>query len=521
MYMATMVNSSKVALNTGILYVRMLITVGISLYATRLVLSALGSSDYGVFSLIAGIIAMLSFLNTAMATSTQRFLSVYQGKKDLGMQRKVFNHSLILHLCIGIIVVLALEGAGLFIFNGLLNIAPDRIAAAKVIFHFMSCTVFFTILAVPFLGSLTANENMLWISIVNVVEILLKLGIALMLFVYTGDKLIFYGLLTAAISIVSFSLYAVYCLRTYAECKVQRNLQMDRALLKELSSFAGWNLFGSLCSLGRIEGLAVLLNVFLGTTVNAAFGIANQVAAQMSFFSLTMLRAINPQIMKSEGSNDRKRMLRLTMIASKFSFFLLAFVAIPCIFEMPAILSVWLKKVPDYTIGFCSLILVSALINQLTIGLQSGLQAIGKIKVYQAVVGTTLLLNLPVAYFFLKAGFPPYYVIVSYALIEACACVLRLTFIHRIAGLPYREYFEKVFLKELFPVLAAVLACFLMTTFFHFHFRFVLTIIGSTAVFLISIYYAGLCADEKEMILNMLTKGKMALQKRRQPVGVS
>jgi len=511
-----MQSANKVALNTGILYIRMLITVGISLYATRLVLSALGSSDYGIFSLIAGIIAMLSFLNTAMSTSTQRFLSVYQGKKDLVMQKKVFNHSLILHLGIGIVIVLALEAAGLFIFNGVLNIDPARIAAAKVIYHFMSATVFFTILAVPFLGSLTANENMLWISIVNVIEIVLKLIIALMLFVYEGDKLIFYGLLTAGVSIVTFILYAVYCLKKYAECEIQRKLDVDKSLLKELSSFAGWNLFGSLCSLGRVEGLAILLNVFLGTVVNAAFGIANQVAAQISFFSLTMLRAINPQIMKSEGSNDRKRMLRLTMIASKFSFFLLAIVAIPCIFEMTAILQVWLKTVPDYTVGFCSLILISALINQLTIGLQSGLQATGKIKVYQAVVGTTLLFNLPIAYFFLKSGFPPYSVIISYAFIEACACCLRLFFINKIAQLSYKEYFQKVFLKELIPVVSVVAVCLLMTRTLHFQYRFIATILVSGLVFMVMIYFTGLCADEKEMILNLMRKTKSTLQKRKQ-----
>ncbi len=149
----------------------------------------------------------------------------------------------------------------------------------------MSATVFFTVIAVPFTGSLTAHENMLWIAVINVVETLLKLGIALLLFKINNDRLIIYGLLTAGISVVSFILYAVYCFRKYEDCTLQNIRQIDKPLIRELTSFAGWNLFGSLCSLGRSQGLAVLLNLFFGTVVNAAYGVANQVAAQLNFFS--------------------------------------------------------------------------------------------------------------------------------------------------------------------------------------------------------------------------------------------
>lgn len=505
-----MKSGNKVVMNMGILYARMLITMGISLYATRLVLTALGAADYGLFNLIAGLIAMLSFLNTAMATSTQRYLSFYQGKNDLSMQKKVFSNSLILHLGIGILIVAGLETAGLFLFDGFLNIPQDRIHVAQMIYHFMSLTVFFTVLAVPFTGSLVAHENMLWVAIVNVVETLLKLGIAYLLYVVAQDKLAVYGLLTAGISVISFLLYATYCFRKYEDCTLKGIFSIDTKLMKELSSFAGWNLFGSLCALGRAEGLAILLNLFLGTVVNAAFGIANQVAAQLNFFSFTLLRAINPQIMKSEGAANREKMLRLSMIGSKFGFFLLAFVAIPCIFEMNTILHLWLKNVPDYTVVFCSLMLCATLINQLTIGLQSAVQATGKVKAYQMVVGSVLLLALPLAYILLKLEYPPHYVFIGYCLVELVACTLRLFFLKGIAGLSISLYFSNVIYKMIIPLCLLILTCYLSVSYLHFEFRFLFTGLAGILVFSASIYLFGLCEDEKtflkKMILNMFDK---------------
>ena len=334
--------ATKVFFNTGVLYLRMLLTVGISLYTTRLVLNALGVDDFGIYNLIAGIITMLSFLNTAMAVSTQRYLSFYQGRKDKGMQKMVFANSFLLHILIGLSVVILLEAIGVFLFDGFLNIPGDRIEVARIIYHFMSLTVFFTIVAVPFSGSLYAHENILWVAIVTIIEVLLKLGIAILLYTINFDKLIFYGFTMAAVSIVSLLLYMIFCMKKYEECSLKVRRFYDKSLMKELSSFAGWNLFGAICGVGRSQGLAVILNLFFGTIVNAAYAIANQISGQLNFFSATMLRALNPQIMKSEGAGDRERMLRLSMSASKFGFFLLAFIAIPCIFEMPSILKFWL-----------------------------------------------------------------------------------------------------------------------------------------------------------------------------------
>jgi O-antigen/teichoic acid export membrane protein len=501
-----MKSSNKVVLNTGILYGRMLITMGVSLYSTKIVLNALGSTDYGIFNLVAGVIAMLSFLNVAMTTSTQRYLSYHQGKDDIEMQKRIFTNSFLLHIVIGLIIVIGLEFAGLFLFHGFLNIPASRVDDAKIIYHFMSATVFFTIIAVPFNGSLTAHENMLWIAFINIVETSLKLGIAFLLLAIHSHKLVVYGMVNEGVSMVSFILYATYCFKKYEECTVKNIFSVDRPLIKELTSFAGWNLFGSICSLARTQGLAVILNIFFGAFINAAYGIANQIGAQLLFFSTTMLRAINPQIMKSEGAGDRQRMLRLSMIASKFGFFLLSFFAVPLIFEMKDVLTFWLKNVPNYAVIFCQLVLIGALINQLTIGLQSALQATGKIKAYQIFVGGLILLNLPLAYFLLKSGFPPYSVLVSYASIELFACISRLYFAHKIAGLNVELYLKRVIAREAMPILTSILVSYLIIHYLDFRFRFILTAVLSNIFYVAMVYLVGLCKDEK-IIVNRTISG--------------
>tara|TARA_R110000744_G_scaffold244141_1_gene361057 strand:- start:10454 stop:11983 length:1530 start_codon:yes stop_codon:yes gene_type:complete len=491
-----MTPANKVIINTAILYGRMILTVGVSLYSTRLILEALGSTDYGIFELVAGIIAVLAFLKNTMATSTQRFLSFYQGKNDIEGQKSVFTNSLIMHIIVGVVIVAVLALLESYLFEHFLNIAEGRIYAAKIVYRTMLASLLFSMINVPFMGTLVAHENLLFVAVVNILEALLKLSIAFVLISLSGNRLIIYSYLMATLAFVTMLMYTAFCFKKYIECSL-RNVKIDKKQIKELSSFAGWNLFGALCGLGRTQGMAVLLNLFFGTVINAAYGIANQLAAQMYFLSATMLRALNPQIMKSEGVDDRERMLRLSMIASKFGFFLVAIIAIPAIFEMPQILKFWLKEVPEYTTIFAQFILIAILINQLTIGLQSALQATGKIKLYQTVVGGVILMTLPVAYIFLKMGFPPYYVFVSYLCLEVVGVILRIWIAKKIAGLSVPVYLNRVFMKSFFPTICSLVVCWFITRNIHFEYRFLFTGFASAVILLISIYFKGLYHDEK------------------------
>lgn len=508
--------SSRVALNTIILYVRMLLTIGISLYAMRLILRELGNIDFGILNLVAGVIVFLSFLSTAMATSTQRYLSFYQGQADQNMQRKVFSNSLFIHILLGLLIVIVLFLLKKPVFTYFFNIPTERLLSAAIIYYYMALSVFFTIVSVPFNGALIARENMLWVAIINVIEVLLKLGVALALqYFLVADKLVFYGQLMLLSAVIVFLLYAAFCYLNYDECRINVLPWLDRGMCKQLGAFAGWNMFGSLCAVGKNQGLALILNYYNGVALNTAYAIGNQVGYQLNFLSATLLRALNPQIMKSEGAGDRERVLRLSMMASKFGFFLSIILAVPCFFEMENLLTFWLGEVPPYATIFCSLIIASILVNQLTVGLQSAIQAVGQIKRYQVVVGTVLLLNIPLAVIALQWGYDPTAVLWLSILVEVVACGLRIYFAKKIVGMQIAEYMNRVLLKEIVPLLSIILSSYFVTSVFHFRLRFFLTFFIAGLVFLGSAYVFGLCPDEKELVkknwLKLWTRFKLSL----------
>ena len=398
----------RVAKNTGILYARMAITVFISLYATRLVLAALGVADFGLFNVVGGVIAMLGFLNSSMAAATQRFMSFAQGAGDLEKVKRIFNMSTVLHAGIAVLMVLVLEIAGYFFFNGILNIAPDRLEVAKIIYHFMVASTFFTVLSVPYEAVITSHENMLFYAILGIIEALLKLGIAFYITYSSFDHLMAYGFLMAALSIFLLILRRIYCHRYYEECVLDFRKYYEKSLLNEITSFAGWSLLGSASSMIANYGQGIVINMFFGTIVNAAQSIAAQISGQLGVFSVTLTKALNPVIDKSEGAGNRAMMLKATLGGTKISFFLLSFLYIPFLLKMPYILGLWLKSVPDYTIIFCRLLLIRNLIEQFYIPLTNALGAVGNIKKYQIVSSLLNIIPIIVSYVFFSLGFPPF-----------------------------------------------------------------------------------------------------------------
>lgn len=508
-------DSQRIVVNTGILFTRLGISIIVSLFSTRIVLQALGNSDFGIFSLVSGLVWMLAFLNAALGSSTQRFLSYYNGIGDQAILKKVFTNSLFLHIVIGVIVVIFIWLVGLFLFNGFLNIAPERMYAAKFVYRCTALAFFFNIVSVPFTGALTAHENQLWTAVVNLLETFSRLAIAYYLFYTHGDKLIVYGLLMGGNLVLKCILFSFYCFKHYPECTVKGLFKVDKPLIKELTSFAGWNLFGVICSLLRFQGLAVVLNRFFGTIANAAYGISNQIGTNLNYMSESLLIAVNPQIMRAEGNGDRRKMLTLATLASKYGMLIMAGFSIPILFELPSILHLWLKQVPPNTAIFCSLTILAIVINQETVGLQSAVQAIGKIKIYQIVIGTLMMLNLPAAYIMLYLGFAPYWAILIFVIIEALACIFRLFFLHSLANLSIGEYVRKVFVRQIVPVSVSVIISWLCTQVFHYQWRWVATILISSLFFCIAIYLFGMEKQEKNMLMEMIANVKKKYMKRK------
>lgn len=500
-----MQSANRVVINTGVLYGQMIITMIISLYSSRLVLNALGPVDFGIYNLVAGVIVMLSFLNAAMAVSTQRYLSYYLGEGLPEKLQAVFNTSVVLHFILAIIISALLEFVGIYLFKGILNIPDTSRESAAIIFHMMVISTFFSIISVPYDAILNSHENMITVSIINVCDSFVRLAIAIFITSLVNDKLIIYGASLALLSILTRSVKRIICRIKYKETKINFRKFLNTKLLKEMFSFAGWNFLGSFSMIAKNQGIAVILNLFFGAVINASYAIANQVNTQLQSFSVYMLKALNPQIAISEGSGDRQRMLRLAMMASKFSFLLMSFFAIPLIVEMPYVLSLWLKNVPEYSAEFCCLILIMSLINQLSVGIQSAVQSVGRIKKYQIGVSILLILNLPLAYLFLRNGFKPTSVLFSSIIIELFAFIFRFIASRKLTNMSLKLYINYVVIKPLLIVVGVFMMSYIPRFFLYESFiRFLATFGLSSVSFFLIIKWIGLSKFEMEKISKIL-----------------
>lgn len=385
----------------------------ISLYTTRLILNSLGASDFGIFNIVGGAIAMLGFLNAAMASATQRFMSYSEGEGNKEKQKSIFNVSFVLHLGISFVVGIALLIAGYFFFNGILNIPENRIFAAKVVYGSLIVSTMFTVMTVPYDAAMNAHENMKYYAIVGVFESFLKLAVAYACVYTTLDKLIVYGSLMACIPLITLTIMRVYCHKHYKECVIAPRRYWNKGLMKEMTSFAGWNFMGSAVIMISAHGQGIILNNFYGTLLNAAQGIASQINGQLQVLSSNMLKAVNPILGKSAGAQNTQMLIKSTMLGAKYASALYSLIAIPVFIEAPYILKLWLYNVPEWTIIFVRFQLLKTFIEFQFTTLPSSIAATGKIKKYSFCSSISNLLQLPAIYIFFSLGFPPYFMYIA------------------------------------------------------------------------------------------------------------
>ncbi|MDE6582159.1 MAG: hypothetical protein K2K47_06520 [Duncaniella sp.] len=493
-------NSTRLIVNTGAQYARTLINLVLSLYSTRLILAALGLADYGIFTLIAGVVSMLAFMTNAMVTTTQRFMSYHQAKSDLETQQTIFSNSVIMHVAVSGVVLILLEIAGIFLFDGFLNIAPERMHAAKIVYQCTIAMILLSFVTAPYKALIISHENIVYTSIVDVCDGVLKVGIAVMLTYWGADKLITYGYLMLAIYVMNFLAFSIYDFRSYKECIWPRISLFNKEYLKSMSSFIGWQLYSTGCVIGRTQGTAVIINKFFGTAVNAAFGIALQLSGAVSFVSSALMLAINPQIVKAEGGGDRAKMFRLAEVASKFSYLLLAMIVIPLIFVLPEVLKLWLGELPQYAVLFCMVILITGLVDMITTGLITSNQAIGNIGAYSLTVNTIKILTLPVLWLLLKFGVQINVAIWCYAVIELVCALARLPFLKRTGGLNISVYAHNVFLKIIAPTVFLTAACYMLMRIDVNLIYYVISLIPVVAAYCWIIYKYSLAESERGII---------------------
>lgn len=422
--MAVEANNKTIAKNVIFLYIRMALSMVVSLYTSRVILDVLGVSDYGIYSLVAGVVVMFTFLNVSMSSATSRFLAFEIGKDEQNNINKVFANALAVHLIIALFVGLLLETVGLWLLNEKLVIEDGRMSAAQVVYQLSVLSTLVGITQVPYNAALIAHERMGVYAYVELANVLLKLGIVYLLSIGNFDKLILFAILTFIVALLIMMTYRIYCIRHFKECRTRPS--MERAIFRPMLSYAVWGLYGDGCYSLRQHGTNILLNMFFGPVVNAANGLATTVLNVVSGFSQNVLTAFRPQIIKSFASGDFKRMEQLLIYASKYSLLLIGIMTIILCLEMDYILQLWLVNVPQYTPWICRIILISFCVVTCSFVSSAGIQASGNVKYQSFIIGSISVFGiLPCTYVCLKLGFSPYSAYITYCvftiLMYACS----------------------------------------------------------------------------------------------------
>ncbi|MBO5731238.1 MAG: hypothetical protein J6R67_08575 [Treponema sp.] len=496
-------STKRIAKNTLMLYFRQILIMLVSLYTVRVVLATLGAQDYGIYNVVAGVVTMFSFLSGSMATASQRYFSFALGQNDEVQLKRYFSMSFTIYCLIALVVVVVAETFGLWFVENKLVVPAERQQAAFWIYQASVFSTVCTILTAPFMASIITHEDMNIYAYVSVVEVVLKLGIVFLLSLFPADKLIIYSLLMAAVVFVNTAIYRTICIKKYSECKFSFFWEKD--LFKELISYTGWNMFGAAVGVFKFQVVNIILNQFFNPIVNTARGIAQQVNSAVNSFAQNFSTAVRPQIIKTYATGEKERMLQLMFRSCKATFLLMYVFALPLILEMPYVLKIWLKNVPEYAIVFTSLALIDALIDTISYPIMAAAQATGKIKLYQFVVGGVLLLNAPITFVVLKFGANPYSVFIVSIVITFVAFIVRLCILKRLIDFSFWKYIFKVFL----PVvccsgIAFVIPYFVKGLMQDNFLRLCIIVIVSVICVGLSGYFVAFSSEERKIFINIL-----------------
>lgn len=505
--------SNRLILNTTAQYARTIINVVLSLYSSRLILQILGESDFGIYSLVGGVVSLLSFLTNSLVTSTQRYLSVAQGKGDPSVTKKEFNNSLIVHIALGLLVLVIFAACEPLLFNGFLNIPAERIGAARIVYRLVIGMVIVALLAAPFRAVLVSRENIVYISIIDVLDGLFKLVFVYLLTYCTFDNLIAYGCIMMGITIFNMLSFVIYGMVKYDECILPKLQLLDKNSIKGLLSFSGWTMYSSFCVIGRTQGVAIVLNKVIGTVVNAAYGIGGSLQGYISFVSSSFTTAISPQLMKAKGAGDNKHMMYLAFFQCKMSYLLFALLAIPSIFEMDKLLSLWLGKAPENASFFGIMFLLNMLFDLLTSGLGTASSAIGRIRNFSIIVNTPKLLAVPLIWLVLKLGCSLYVAGLVFVCSEAASMILRVPMLKKLIDFSIREFINYAIVRTIIPVTLSAAVCYFITISVSANWRFLLTYSCSGITLLILSYYLSLTRAEQLKVNSIICSLKNKILK--------
>ncbi|MBQ9819138.1 MAG: lipopolysaccharide biosynthesis protein [Bacteroidales bacterium] len=503
--MQMIAGTRRVARNTLLLYVRMFLLMLIGLYTSRVVLQALGETDFGVYTEVGGFVAMFSLLSGPLSSAISRFLTFELGKGAEGRPGTVFSSAVLIQLCLVALVVVATECIGPWYISHHLNIPEERLQAARWIFQFSLAAFAVNLLSVPYNASIIAHEKMEAFALIGIFEGAAKLAVAFLLAAAPVDTLVWYGALMAGVALAVRLCYGLYCRRHFDECRLRRTC--ERRAVREMFSFAGWNFIGSGSAVLRDYGGTLLLGYFFPPALAAARGLATQVNGVVYQFVSSFTTALNPQITKSYAAGEHAYMTGLVLRGSRFSFFLLAAVCIPVLLNTPWLMDIWQVTVPAHTVRFVQLVLVFTMVESLSYPLVTAMLSTGKIRDYQLLVGGLQLLNLPLAWWLLRATRVPESVyVVSIALALVCLAA-RVGMLRKMIAFPVRRFGSEVLVRIAAVLLVSLPVPTLLALRMPDGFA---RLAVTTAVFLLflaaGLWLAGLRPDEKALVRSEIRK---------------
>lgn len=501
---ASMKNTKLVG-NIALLYSKSILSAGLLLYSSRVVLSSLGVDDFGIYSLLGGTIALCAFVNTSIAVSTQRFLSYEMGQGDQKSVSEVLDTSILIHCGIACIVAIIAETGGFHLLAHL-QIPPERQTAAVWSYHALVANLAISIMLGPFQALLNAHEDMHIVAGCEIADSLLRTVAAVAITHIHHDRLITYSVAVAVVPFVSLVSIVWICRARY---KMSPRPRMhDRQKLVGMLRFSWWNLFGALAMIGKNQGLAIVLNLFHGVIINTAYAIANQVAGQLLTLSQSVTRAATPQIAKGYSVGAEREAVALTCRATRVTFWIMLTMAVPILFDIEFVLQSWLGRVPEYAPILCRLVVITALVESLSSPLMALVQATGNIKYYTLCIGAALLSILPLSCWLLRLSVPPAWVLAAAMAMSAVAHIVRMEFAERLAGLSKRMWLSSILPTTLPVVFAAVSVALAVTCMLPSGpGRFGLLCLTAPAAALSSVCRFGLDASEKRAVRAVLLQG--------------
>lgn len=501
-----MTPTTRLIVNTVAQNIRTVVNICLSLYSTRLVMNILGQSDYGIYMLVAGIVSFLSYLTNSLVTTTQRHLSYSYGQRDIDQTKNIFANSYLANTLLGVLFIIFLMSLTFKLFDGItLNIELEKIKEARWVYLIILSSVFFTFITAPFKALFVARENIVYISIIDILDGILKVVLVFGLYFFNSYRLIVYSCIISFVMLFNFMALALYAKLKYEECSLIPNLKKwDNQIQKKLLGFTTWTIYGSMSAFLRTQGIAVILNRAFGTIINASFGIATQILGSITFLSSAIINAFTPQIIKSEGEGNRKKMLTLCLQSCKYCYLLMLIFTLPVIFEIEGILTLWLGRIPSNAPLFCCVFLVSAVIDQLTTSMNIANQALGNIRNYTLLINTTKLLTLPVIWYAMHCEYSLTIVMQVYLFFEIITALMRLPYISRTTGLKTDSYLRFVLVPVLIPTAIAISACYAATLLPIFPLRFMVTGIMCVTTTTIGIWFFTFNKSEKDYIKTKL-----------------